>query len=132
MIAPLAVLMVSIYPAFDFLFSHRSASALMAVTALLTALTVLSAVAVLAAITELLPNESRASGLSIAYAISVSLFGGTTQFVIAWLIGVTGNPLSPAFYVIASSTITLWAMLQVPETRGTELPAVAALAPGRG
>jgi hypothetical protein len=46
----------------------------------------------------------------------VAVFGGTTQFVIAWLIGTTGDPLSPAYYVIATSLISLWAMFQLPET----------------
>jgi hypothetical protein len=43
------------------------------------------------------------------------VFGGTTQFVIAWLIGVTGDRLSPAYYVIATSIVGLWAMLKLPE-----------------
>jgi hypothetical protein len=46
----------------------------------------------------------------------VSLFGGSTQFIIAWLIGVTGDPLSPAYYVIVSSAVSLGAMFMLPET----------------
>ena len=48
--------------------------------------------------------------------MSVSVFGGTTQFVIAWLIGTTGDRLSPAYYVILTSVVGLWAMFKLPET----------------
>jgi hypothetical protein len=87
----------------------------LSVQALLTVLG-LGSVAALAALTELFPNQVRSSGLAICYALSVSLFGGTTQFVIAWLIGVSGNPLAPAYYVMATSLVSLWAMFALPET----------------
>jgi MFS family permease len=108
------VLMV--YPAFLFLVGEKTAWALVLVTALLSVPQLMGAVAALAAVTEIFPNEVRCSGLAVAYAVSVSVFGGTTQFVIAWLIGTTGDPLSPAYYVIVTSLISLWAMFQLPET----------------
>lgn len=86
-------------------------------SAVLAALTALSAAASLVAIPELLPRGIRATGMSIAYAVGVSLFGGTTQFIITWLIGVTGNPAAPAWYVAATSVITALAMLAMPESR---------------
>jgi hypothetical protein len=73
-------------------------------------------VAAIAAVAEVFPSHVRSAGLAISYAFSVSAFGGTTQFVIAWLIGATGDPLSPAYYVIASSLVSLWAMFELPET----------------
>jgi MFS family permease len=108
-------LVVAIYPAFLFLSTVRTTWALLSVQALLTVLG-LGSVAALAALTELFPNQVRSSGLAICYALSVSVFGGTTQFVIAWLIGVTGNPLAPAYYVMATSLVSLWAMFALPET----------------
>jgi MFS family permease len=107
---------IVIYPAFLLLFREKTALALVLVTALLTLLSTAGASAALAALTEVFPNEVRSSGLAICYAVSVSVFGGTTQFVIAWLIGTTGDPLSPAYYVIATSLVSLWAMFQLPET----------------
>ena len=32
------------------------------------------------------------------YAVAISIFGGSTQFVITALIKWTGNPLAPAWY----------------------------------
>jgi len=69
------------------------------------------------AIPELLPRPVRASGLSIAYALGVSIFGGTTLFVITYLIGATGDPTSPAWYVTLTSIVTAVAMWAIPETR---------------
>jgi hypothetical protein len=83
---------------------------------LLSLLQVPGAVAAMAAVAEIFPNAVRCSGFAIAYAVSVSVFGGTTQYVIAWLIHRTGDPLSPAYYVIFTSLISLWAMIKLPET----------------
>jgi MFS family permease len=119
MIWPRIALIVSIYPAFLLLVSFKTTSVLMLVTASLTVLQVLSGAAALTALTEVFPNAVRSSALSICYAVSVSIFGGTTQFVVAWLIGATGDRLSPAYYVILSSALGLWAMFKLPETLRT-------------
>ena len=47
--------------------------------------------------------SGRSSGLSILYALGVAIFGGTTQFVVAWLIDVTKDPLIPAWYQMAAN-----------------------------
>jgi len=95
----------------------KTTAALVGVTALLTALSVLSAAAALTAITEIFPNAVRSSGLAVSYALAVSVFGGSTQFVVAWLTHATGNPMSPAFYVMLSSALSLWAMWRLPAAR---------------
>jgi len=104
-------------PAFLLLLAQPNAVTLFAVSAFLAALTAVSGAASLVAIPELLPRGIRATGMSIAYAVGVSLFGGTTQLVITWLIGVTGNPAAPAWYVAGASVITAVAMLAMPESR---------------
>ena len=108
-------------PAFMLLVAHPTATTLFAVAGFLAALTAVSGAASLVAIPELLPRGIRATGMSIAYAIGVSLFGGTTQLVITWLIGVTGNPAAPAWYVAGASVITAAAMLAMPESRDRAL-----------
>lgn len=104
-------------PAFALLVAQPSPVMLFTVSAFLAALTAVSGAASLVAIPELLPRGIRATGMSIAYAVGVSLFGGTTQFVVTWLMGVTGSPTSPAWYVAAASTITAIAMWAMPESR---------------
>ena len=48
--------------------------------------------------------------MSIGYGMSVTLFGGCAPFIATWLIDVTRNPVSPAYFLIfaaITSTITL-------------------------
>jgi MFS family permease len=116
MIVPRIATILAIVPAFMFLVHAKTVPALLSVSVVLNLLTILSAVAAIAAVAEVFPSHVRSAGLAISYAFSVSAFGGTTQFVIAWLIGATGDPLSPAYYVIASSLVSLWAMFELPET----------------
>lgn len=104
------------YPAFLLLVDLKTPMALFGVTILLGALTAISGAASLVAIPEMFPRRIRASGMSIAYAVGVALFGGTTQFVVTWLIGATGNPASPALYVTVTSVIAIVGMALLPET----------------
>ncbi len=108
-------------PAFGLLVSHPTQGTLLAVTTFLAALTAVSGAASLVAIPELLPRGIRATGLSIAYAVGVALFGGTTQFIVTWLIGATGNPAAPAWYVAGTSVVTAIAMMALPESRDRAL-----------
>jgi hypothetical protein len=63
-----------------------------------------------------LPASVRSTGLSIAYATAVTVFGGSAQVIVTWLIVATGNPLSPAWYLIASSLVGIGAMFLMNET----------------
>jgi MFS family permease len=117
MIVSRLLMLLAIYPAFVFLVHAADVWALGAVAALLALLTSAGTAASMVALVEIFPTAVRSSGMSITNAVSVSLFGGTTQFVNAWLIGATGNKLSPAFYVIVSSVIGIWAMFRLPGQR---------------
>ena len=114
MILPRIALLIVEVPAFMLLLAHSTPANLVLVTALLTLLGTLSGAAALTALGEAFPNQVRSSGLAVSYAISVSVFGGTTQFIVAWLIGVTGNRVSPGYYVVVTSIISLWAMFRLP------------------
>ena len=69
---------------------------------------------------EAFPQSVRSSGLAILYALGVMIFGGTTQFVVTWLIKETGDPLVPAWYqmaaTVASSVLASFAA-NTPMTR---------------
>ncbi len=121
MVIPRVALALLTYPAFMLLIEHTSFTTLVCVTTLLAGLTAISGAASIVAIPELLPRHARALGMSIAYAVGVSVFGGTTQFIITWLIAATGNPAAPAWYVTGTSVITVLAMSALPETGGKAL-----------
>lgn len=74
-----------------------------------------------AAMVELFPTAIRYGSIAIAYNMTVALFGGVTPLASASLITFTGNPLSPAFYVMATALISFIAVLLAKETAGKTL-----------
>ncbi|AAU92247.1 major facilitator family transporter [Methylococcus capsulatus str. Bath] len=56
---------------------------------------------------ELVPAEVRCTGLAFAYNAAVGCFGGSTPLIAAWLIDRTGNPLTPAYWIAATATVSL-------------------------
>ncbi|MGZ4428068.1 MAG: MFS transporter [Nocardioidaceae bacterium] len=54
---------------------------------------------------SLFPTRVRGGALSIAFNISVSLFGGTTSLVVGALVSATGDLNWPAYYLIAAGLI---------------------------
>ena len=122
MLLPRFVLTIVTLPLFLLIDLWPGAVTLYTTTIALTGLTAISATAAIVAIPELLPRAIRTTGLATAYAVGVALFGGTTQFVITWLLKVTdNNPIAPAWYVTAASLISLLAMFAVPESRDRKL-----------
>jgi MHS family citrate/tricarballylate:H+ symporter-like MFS transporter len=116
MIASAVLLATCSLPAFVALIHFRSATALYAATALLTALNGLTQAPVITAIIESLPSQVRAGALGTTYALSVAIFGGSTQFMVAWLMGITGSLLVPAWYFLAATLVGLAAMIMMRET----------------
>jgi MFS transporter, MHS family, citrate/tricarballylate:H+ symporter len=103
------------WPAFWVIGRFPTPGVLFGMTALLAAIGSISAASMLVAITESLPKRIRAGSLALIYALAISVFGGSTQFVIKWLIEVTHNPLAPAFYMTAATAIGLTAILFLGE-----------------
>ncbi len=62
-----------------------------------------------AANVEMIPEPVRCTGLSLAYNTSVGWFGGTTPLIATWLIVQSGDPISPAYWVMAAGTLSLLA-----------------------
>lgn len=57
--------------------------------------------------TSLIPKSVRCTGLAFAYNASTGLFGGTTPLVAAWLVSSTEDPISPAYWVLATAFVSL-------------------------
>jgi MHS family proline/betaine transporter-like MFS transporter len=69
-----------------------------------------------AAMCEIFPTSVRYSSLSLGYSVAVSIFGGTTPLIFTSLLAATGNPISPAFYIVAAGLVGVVAALTFPET----------------
>jgi len=74
-------------------------------------------------------TDIRYSALAIGFNLSVSLFGGTTPLITAWLVDTTHNAMMPAYYMVGAGLIGLITVLTLSETARKPLkgssPAVA-------
>jgi MFS transporter, MHS family, citrate/tricarballylate:H+ symporter len=116
LIVPWLFLAVAVFPSFWLLDQLRTGAALYGACAVLGGISTLSSATIIVAITESLPRRVRSGGIAIIYALSISVFGGSTQFLVAWLIRATGNPLAPAWYMFCGVVIGIITLFQLPET----------------
>jgi MHS family citrate/tricarballylate:H+ symporter-like MFS transporter len=72
--------------------------------------------AVLTNIAESYPVMLRARSLGFLYAFTVAVFGGTSQYIVTWLIDATGSPLAPAWYMTGAMAIGVVGMALTHET----------------
>ena len=121
MIAPWIALLLAIFPCFWLLAQWRTGAALYGACAVLAVASTLSSATVLVTITESLPHRVRAGSLSLIYATAIAIFGGSTQFLVNWLTGVTGSALAPAWYMVGGVIVGLSAILMMPETAPIKL-----------
>jgi MHS family proline/betaine transporter-like MFS transporter len=60
--------------------------------------------------------------MGIADNFAVAIFGGTTPFIIASLIQLTGNDMMPAYYLMGTSAIAAVTSYFLPESARRHLP----------
>lgn len=112
----LATALLSV-PAFLLVQANPSSAMLLLVSAILAFLTAVNGGGALTGICELFPTAQRATSLAVVYSIGVTLFGGSTQFVVTWVVRATGDAITPAWYVTGISVLALFATFFLPETR---------------
>jgi MFS family permease len=104
LVASRLVFAAGIYPAFLVLTSPESSTLALFVTYMsLSMLFAMGMAPAYAFLLEAFPKAVRSSGISILYALGTTIFGGTTQFVVAWLIDRTGDPMVPAWYMLTAT-----------------------------
>jgi MFS transporter, MHS family, proline/betaine transporter len=64
-------------------------------------------------LSEQFPVEVRAIGVSLGFSTAVSIFGGLAPLVATWLIAVTGDSLSPSYYLIFTALLSLFALMAI-------------------
>jgi MFS family permease len=116
MLIPSILLLLAIFPGFFVISHYRTTATLLGATALLSILSTISIIPMITWITESLPPAIRSGGVAITYAVSISVFGGTTQYAVAWLIKATGNPLAPAWYWSIAAVVGLAAVIGTNES----------------
>jgi MFS transporter, MHS family, proline/betaine transporter len=63
-----------------------------------------------AMLSEMFPTRMRYTGSGLAYALSNAVFSGCAGLIITWLIKQIGNPDIPAWYVMATSAVSIIAL----------------------
>jgi MFS family permease len=116
MLVPIVVTIVLIMPAFWLLRGYPAPLTLYAVALLLRLSSALASTSAFVAVSEAFPPAVRSTALGLTYSLSVSTFGGTTQFAVAWLGKVSGSTLTPAWYMLLFALIGLAAMAMLRET----------------
>ncbi len=77
------------------------------------------------ALPALFPTAIRYGALAIGFNVSVSLFGGTTPLVAAWLVDSTHNLMMPAYYLMGAAVIGMISVIALHETARRPLPGSA-------
>ena len=122
---PRLLFILLVWPLYAWMAAERSIGAVLVATVVLITLGSVSFGPFSAAMTESLPKHIRGTGYGTIYAISIALFGGSAQLIVTWLIHVTGSPLAPAWYLIASGLVGLFAVVLMPETAPVRIGMVA-------
>jgi MHS family proline/betaine transporter-like MFS transporter len=94
------------FPLFSYLSTEPDGTKLILVQALSAVLLAMYAGPLCAILAELFPTKVRFTALSIGYGMSVTLFGGCAPFIAEYLISVTHNPVSPAYFLIFAAIIS--------------------------
>lgn len=63
--------------------------------------------------TKIFPPSTRVSGLSLSYNIGVTIFGGFAPFFAQSLVEITGSKLAPSYYIMATSLLSLIAVIML-------------------
>jgi MFS family permease len=110
------LMIVATFPIFLLIVREHSAFVLLAGIGFLSFLSSASQAPTYAVLGESMPKSVRATGFAVVYAMAISIFGGSAQPIIHWIIITTGNKLAPAWYLLVASTIGLVAMILIEET----------------
>jgi len=74
-----------------------------------------------ATLVEITKAPYRCTVISVAYNLTLAIFGGTAPMVATWLIANTGDVLTPGYYVMGMAVITTLTLAFMPETFRKEL-----------
>ena len=113
---PRTLFLLATYPAFVLMVRNHDGVTLLTAVGLMGALSSMSSGPGLILLAESVRKEVRSLVLATVYAVALAVFGGTTQMIITALIHVTGDPLAPAWYMMAATAVGIVAVGLMTET----------------
>ncbi len=111
LVACTVLALVTAYPLMQWLVASPSFERLLAVLLWLSFLFGSYNGAMVVALTEIMPEEVRTAGFSLAYSLATAIFGGFTPAICEALIHMTGNRAMPGIWLSAAALIGLTATL---------------------
>ncbi|SDV48067.1 MFS transporter [Chitinasiproducens palmae] len=111
------VIFATAYPMFAYINAHPSGGALMLFQLYFGVLIAAYTGPILAAFATLFPSNVLSTGLSVAYNLAVTLFGGFAPFFMTWLIASTGNTLAPSFYLMFAAAVSFLGTLAIKTSK---------------
>jgi MHS family proline/betaine transporter-like MFS transporter len=118
MLVSAGLMLVLIYPAFAWLVAQPSAGTLIAVQVAMGMVVTGYFAALPGLLSEIFPVATRTTGMSLAYNIAVTIFGGFGPFIIAWLIRATGEKVAPSFYLMFAALLSFIALVAARRVLG--------------
>ena len=118
MLVAAVVGVLAVYPLFLWLVAVPTVATLTAVQVVLGLIMALYFGPMPALLSEMFPTAIRTTGMSIAYNVGVTVFGGFAPLVLAWLISATGSLTSPSIYYAAVAALSLVSVLIVRRRYG--------------
>jgi MHS family proline/betaine transporter-like MFS transporter len=97
---------VLIYPMFALLQSHPTVGWLLLLQGTAGILKAAYSGPMPALMSEIFPTQVRSTGLSIAYSIGVTIFGGFAPTIVETFIHLTGDKLAPSYYVLTAALLS--------------------------
>ncbi|MCC8394042.1 MFS transporter [Paraburkholderia sp. MMS20-SJTR3] len=97
---------VLIYPMFAWLQSHPTIGWLLALQGVAGIFKAAYSGPMPALMSEIFPTQVRSTGLSIAYSLGVTLFGGFAPTIVETFIHLTGDKLAPSYYVLLAAVLS--------------------------
>lgn len=107
LLASAALFMVMAYPTLHFVVQVHSLAGLFMMQIIAAVLLAAFAGPAPAMLAEVFPTAVRSSGISIAYTLAVTIFGGFAVVISTWLIAVTGDKVAPGWYVTGAAALSL-------------------------
>jgi MFS family permease len=111
---PRIALLLLIYPIFVRITLQPTLASLAIGVFVLTTLYALSTAPANVALAEGFRRDQRSLGYALTYTFAVSIFGGGAQFLIAWMIKWTGDPLVPAWWLMVATLAGVVSGLAMP------------------
>ena len=115
------------YPLFQMLVSMHSITGLILTQAVASVILTLYTGPICAVLSEQFPTNIRYTALSVSYGFAVAIFGGFAPLISIGLIRLTGDPVAPAYYLIAAGVLSFVATIFINER--ARLPLLDDIAP---